>query len=451
MSNAVLAGTLILPKNSVNVPAIQTALTVEKVGLYQDQILKLYEESDLFISVPRNWGLSQTWLTSRLSIVDSTVRPYIEWPKFAGSYRTGQEQAVKTLVEFFESGKYGGLLKSKAGSGKTVMGLCVASLLNTPTLILTNKEDLCQQWRVLAYSNGDRPALFPGARVGHVQGNIWNYSNKHFVTALIPTLYSRIEDWPKDFIQSFGLVIIDESHRMPASTFEAVIRKIPAKFRLGVSATWRRTDRLECVWNWHIGKIEHETSTDLVEGRVVQVLWNTNVPSSAYSIRGVPNYGKLLTIISENQAYNAYLAQESIKAANAGRKIVIISHRTEQLARIRELILRQAPGMSVGYYAGKVRDRVIEDTELELAKGAKIILATFQKMGEGTDIPTLDTLYLATPCKDIEQVVGRLQRPNSKKRPILVIDLVWNTKYNVRMAQARKKLYPSLGFKEASR
>jgi superfamily II DNA or RNA helicase len=66
---------------------------------------------------------------------------------------------------------------------------------------------------------------------------------------------------------------------------------------------------------------------------------------------------------------------------------------------------------------------------------------------EGTDIPELDTLYLASPKKEIEQAVGRIQRP-MEKRPLLVIDIVDDINYCIKLGQERLKLFEQLGFKD---
>jgi len=93
-----------------------------------------------------------------------------------------------------------------------------------------------------------------------------------------------------------------------------------------------------------------------------------------------------------------------------------------------------------------VDGKKITKEELEVTKTCNIILATFAKMSEGTDIATLDTLFLATPASDVEQVVGRIQRVQSDKRSLLIVDPVWQTNYNMRMSNKRESIYRKLGF-----
>ena len=62
--------------------------------------------------------------------------------------------------------------------------------------------------------------------------------------------------------------------------------------------------------------------------------------------------------------------------------------------------------------------------EREQACSRRIIMSTFSMAKEGLDIPALDTLILATPKGDIEQSIGRIQRPYPNKKVPIVIYIV---------------------------
>jgi superfamily II DNA or RNA helicase len=47
-----------------------------------------------------------------------------------------------------------------------------------------------------------------------------------------------VEEWVKDY----GHIIVDECHHISAASFERIIRKYPAHYRLGLSATLVRRD-----------------------------------------------------------------------------------------------------------------------------------------------------------------------------------------------------------------
>jgi len=425
-------------------PHIMAELTVQPESKFvYPQPFCLMEEGVNWIGVPRAWGLKQRWLVGQRSIEDRTVYPIKKWPPFVGEYRAGQQASVEAIVSAFMVGQYGALLDAKTGTGKTAMSAVIASTLNTPTLVVVHKEDLADQWRGVV----ENQELFVGVDTGHVQGSHWDYQNKHLVTAMAQTLYSRVGMEPTDFYKSFGLVIFDECHRYPARTFETVLKLPYARYRLGVSATWRRRDGLECIWHWHIGAIEHRTAGVHLVGEYVQVPWNTQVGDwMAPSYGGKVCHAKILNIIAANAPYNEWLTGELIKGAQANRQMLLCSHRVAQLVDIKTRIERKNTGLSVGYYVGAIDKKALRSKELEASKKCNIILATYHKMSEGTDIDTLDTLILATPAVDIEQVVGRIQRPKIGKQPLLVVDPVWQTPYNLRLAEKRKVFYKKLNF-----
>ena len=60
----------------------------------------------------------------------------------------------------------------------------------------------------------------------------------------------------------------------------------------------------------------------------------------------------------------------------------------------------------------------------ETIKQRRVIFGTYAMVAEGTDIPHLDTLILASPRSNVIQPVGRIRRVCEGKRTPLVLDLV---------------------------
>ena len=55
-------------------------------------------------------------------------------------------------------------------------------------------------------------------------------------------------------------------------------------------------------------------------------------------------------------------------------------------------------------------------TDLDISATKQIILATYQMSSEGLNIPTLNTIILASPISDIQQSVGRILREKKTER-----------------------------------
>jgi len=68
------------------------------------------------------------------------------------------------------------------------------------------------------------------------------------------------------------------------------------------------------------------------------------------------------------------------------------------------------------------------------SRDCDVILGTYKIASVGMDIPSLNTLFLASPRKEIEQSVGRIFRKSGKLKP-RIIDLIDD--HNIFTAQAR--------------
>lgn len=431
---------------------IRDELTVEAFKMDEPaEIVELFEDDYVknCIGVPRAWGLER--FGEEIEVEDLTTYPNLKWPDLqwpVGKYWwPGQKEGVDAVVaHFLDHGDYGGLLEASCGSGKTLMSLAVAASLHTPVLVTVHKGDLVDQWHETLEE------FWPGLKGGHVQQNKLEYEGCHMVTAMAQTLYSRGTKIPQEFYKYFGLMVNDEGHRYPARTFEQVMRKPPARFRLPVSATWRRIDGMNCVWTMHAGDVIHVVDTPRLTGDYVQIPWETTLKDEQFRWAGSVSMPKFVTAISKVELYNNWLADNMHEAALAGRKIVMVTDRTLQCEVIKKKLAHRG-FTDVGLYVGALkqpglkRPKKLTKEQLKEAKNAQIILATYGMMGEGTNIPTLDTLFVATPHSEIEQVVGRIQRPVPKMR-LLIVDPVFQTKWNKRKGSTRKKTYKKLGFIE---
>jgi superfamily II DNA or RNA helicase len=58
----------------------------------------------------------------------------------------------------------------------------------------------------------------------------------------------------------------------------------------------------------------------------------------------------------------------------------------------------------------------MKEAQLQESSKKKIIFATFSQAHEGLDIPTLDTVILASPKSNIIQSIGRIMRETKGKK-----------------------------------
>jgi superfamily II DNA or RNA helicase len=401
--------------------------------------LKFYEVTKDSIGVPRGYFLER--MAARTDFDDLTQYSCDpEYPHFVGSLRTGQSAAAESVLKRLgrKKGRFGGILQAKCGYGKTVTALYIASQVRTPAVVLLHKDDLMEQWEEEIEGFLPDAAVFK-ARACDPAG----YRDADVVLAMYQTLHSRAKQYSEEgFFEHFGLVIADECHRSPARTTEETLRRFNGRYRLGLTATPRRRDGLQCMLKWAIGPTLAVMGGVSNKGKFIQVDWKAKIPKKKVTMyRGKVNTGKLITLISQDKLRNSYILKQVHRAAEGGRRVLVLSDRVEHLKGMRESFSKrlQKP-MTCALYLGGMKK-----AQLTISAKADVIFATFGMLSEGTDLPSLDTLFLATPRGDIEQIVGRIQRPEG--RTPFVVDVVDSgNQFCVALSRKRKRQYQQLGF-----
>lgn len=348
-----------------------------------------------------------------------------------------QEEAVReTVVRVYEDG--GAILQARCGRGKTVMGLAIAHELATPTLILVHKEFLLDQWRqsILKFTN------VRAEDIGLIQQDTCTVGSE-FTLALVESLVAR--EYPEDLYSCFGLIVSDECHRHGAASWCLASRQFRARYLLGLSARASRSDGMAPVFLHQIGpvvEVEAPVEAALIPD-VYFVPTGVDVPDRMPGKKNVFRQGKVIPAtlwshLAQLSDRTALVARMALKAADAGRKVVVFSHRLEQLDTLAALLPAGRWGMFVGGMKEEDRDESVK---------RDILLSTYQMAMEGLDIDALDTLVMATPPGSVEQAVGRILRAREGKKPPLVVDLVDSGNGPDAMRTMRAQQYTRLGYR----
>ena len=64
-----------------------------------------------------------------------------------------------------------------------------------------------------------------------------------------------VKEYPQEVFDQFGLAVFDECHHLGAEVFFKSMRKVSSKYMLGLSATPKRKDGLQWVFESFIGPI----------------------------------------------------------------------------------------------------------------------------------------------------------------------------------------------------
>lgn len=350
-----------------------------------------------------------------------------------------QTVAAKAMVQ----SKYGEILISQAGSGKTSIALIAIGTLGVKTLWIADTIDLINQAK-------ERFIQFYGnSGIGVTTGGKIDIGER----ITFATLQTLAKINIGDYANEWECVIVDEVQIVsgsPTKTTMAqnVLSKLNARLKYGLTATYHRADGMEkCIWAL-VGDVIHEVPASATEKTTIAPTIrriDTNLmPSDEYlDTDGTLMWAKLINYVAFNEERNRQIAYDIERAGNS---ILVLSDRKEQLEAIyNNLTDNRFARIITGSTKKKEREQGIQD----MRDGKlRIMLSTFSMSKKGLDIPRLDTLALASPNKDyalIVQAVGRVQRTSEGKTEALVLDYVdTNIRFLERMYSKRKTHYNKL-------
>ena len=410
-------------------PEIKKELTVRAIVNddfgFPPPPFKVFRPTKNGICVPRYYGVSKMGEPH----VDKRPEPARVDVRFNGTLRDATHQNA-ALAAALSAGH--GVLSLPCGFGKTTVALAIACKLGYRTMIIVHKEFLANQWE-------ERIKQFcPGATIGRVQQNKKDVECD-FVIAMLQSL--SLKEYSFGDFDSVGTLIVDEAHHICAKVFSQSLFKMCPKHIYGLSATPNRKDGLTKVLHWFMGP-----TFFAVERENQQQVEVFPIEFECERFRDPPpctRFGKLslstmITELTENRERNTMLVNLIKRIAKTTRQILVLSDRRQHC-----MMLQQCFPKTSGLYMGGMKE-----ADLTESSKKQIIFATFSQAHEGLDIPSLDTVILATPKSDIVQSIGRVMRETKgKKNNPNIYDIFDQWSVCHAMYNKRLRVYKQGGFK----
>jgi len=430
-----------LDKNSVpNLIQLKTALTVKpyipSVFVKPQYVQKypVFVETKDHLYVPKHYGIAEFGPPQK-SERDVPKTPADFW-KFEGKIRDNQVEVIKS---YLTPEPRDGIISLQTGGGKTVCALYIASQIQVPTIVLVHNTFLRDQWI-------DRiKAFLPKARIGSLQADVVDIQNKDITVAMLQSV--ALKEFPPVTFERFVLVIVDECHHIASEAFSRAVPKLTCKHMLGLSATPERKDRLMCVINWFLGPMLYKSDAgdkvdEKVKVEVYEFTGDEKYNEIIYNNSGVMFTTLMINKVVEYEPRNTMVAGliEDL-ADEEGRQLLVLTDRVGHTKTLFDLLPDHKKDMAC--ILG--RD-VPAKTRAEWCASKKILIATYQMCKEGFDVATLNTLVIATPRPDVDQIVGRILRVEKKGRQVdpLIIDIVdesFRRQFQERLSLYKKRNY----------
>lgn len=383
-----------------------------------------------------------------------------------------QEPLVAKAVQSEE-----GIIVSPTGSGKTVVETMIVCDLKRRTLILTHTVEIARQIaKTFKFLTGVEPGVI--------------YEGKRDVRPITIGLIQSVK--PGDpVLKEIGLLLVDEAHHIGSPTYLAVLRECPAKYRIGLTATDRKTGEAEKIVHSAVGPVIAEIGVKDLQATghlnrgtyrviptgtvgtyahyVAEKCWwykaaqKTGEPAKCpapctYPVDGNTEkcamskgyFGWVYCKMAEDSMRNDRILEETVRAAKDHPWLVVITHRKKHAKFLAEKLAEkvQPTWLAIG-----PPDMKRADSKAALQgfreKGG-VLVATSGLIGEGFDAPKTSCLVRAMPSGgmvSVRQQTGRIMRPQD--RPALIIDFVdFKIPRMARMWRGRKSIYGTIGFTE---
>lgn len=426
----------------------------------QPRIISCSEMADDYLILPRGCEESAIGFFKdneiEVDIEDKTTRGISIELDFNGELYQEQKLAIEELARY-----RCGTLYATTAFGKTVTAAAMIARKKVNTLILVHTKALLDQWRerLSEYLVTDfQPEEQPkgrGRRKKFQQfgalSSTENTLNGKIDIALLQSCISNNE--VKPIVRNYGMVIVDECHHAPAVSFERVLREVNARYVYGLTATPIRKDGHQPIIFMQCGEIRYiaDSKSQQVQQSFRRLLIPRFTSHRNLSADG-NNYSQILDELTESESRNKLILDDVAANLAEGRTPIILTARTTHVDVLTEQCRKVCPNVIrlVGNDSAKAKREVMSQLSAISAEEPLVVVATGKYVGEGFDLPRLDTLMLALPVSWkglIAQYTGRLHRNYPGKTETRIYDYI-DLRVPICDSMYRKRLhgYKSVGY-----
>ncbi len=393
-----------------------------RLPIYKTQrVLHWYEEGDRYIYIPRGRleflkeKMPDTkWNYSNACSDGKTIEV-----NFKGTIREEQQEAIERLTR-----ENLGILQADTGWGKTVAGLYMIASLKVNTLIIVSSTAIQSQWlnKIKTFLDYEDVEKNKDSFVGRIDGKK-KVPLGNIDVAIDKSLSKYVN--LKELLSQYGMIIVDECQHIGSVTFDTILRNAPVKRVYGLSATPKRTDELTSVIKMYCGPIKAIGKTkkdNSIKKVLVPRYTNTRILEKNYS------NAEMLKRLSADKARNYLIFKDITSEYNEGRQIIVLTERMDHLKLLEEMLEKSLNNVFVihGKVTNKKREEAIAKMT-DLQNDSFVLLATSKSVGEGFDLPSLNTLFQVLPISAdtrVNQHSGRIERAYENKGLIKVYDYV---------------------------
>ena len=371
-----------------------------------DRYFKFVEETENEVIVPRGFigKLIRFCQGKNIEFSFNDIRKKLNPVEFEfnAQLREHQQSAIETVAK-----KDFGVIVAPPGSGKTIVGLKIISDRNQPALIIVHRKQLVEQWmeRIETFMGIPKHEI---GRIGQGKTKV----GKKITIATIQSLSKELNKAESDsFANTFGTIIVDECHHIPAKTYSDTIAKLPTYYLYGLTATPFRKYNDGKIIFFHLGEIIVEIKpTEITSDKQAKIIIRNTELDIPFNSK-TDQFETLSKVLVHDSARNKLILEDIFAELKLSKKVVIITERKEHIDTLNQYLKQSYETVTL---SGDDSESNRNQKWKTLKEGNyQVLITTGQYFGEGSDLQNANSLFLVYPFAfegKLIQYIGRVQR-----------------------------------------
>jgi len=340
-----------------------------------------------------------------------------------------QQEALGNLSTLRAEGKNKALLISATGTGKTYLSTFDALNVNPKRLLfIVHRANIAKkalQTYQTIFKNDKTFGLYSGQAMG---------SESDYIFSTIQTL-SRENHLAKFAPDAFDYIVIDETHRASASSYQKILDHFTPKFLLGMTATPERTDDSD-VFEIFDHNIAYEIRLQkALEMDILAPFHYYGVTDLSIDGESIDDTSMLNLLIREDRVKHILHYIDRYGCDNGDVRGLVFCSNIQECKALAEIFnVHGLPSIALtGENSEEQRDLAIERLESCNPVDKLDYIFSVGIFNEGIDIPCINQIVMLRPTESaiiFVQQLGRGLRKAQNKDYLTVIDFIGNYKNN---------------------
>ena len=336
-----------------------------------------------------------------------------------------QEEALENLAKLRFEGKNKALLISATGTGKTYLSAFDVKKVDPKRFLFVVHRANIAQAAMKTFRS-----VFGDAKSMGMYSGAEREVEADYIFSTIQTI-SRVEHLAKFSAEHFDYIVIDETHRAGADSYQKIFDHFKPKFMLGMTATPERTDGFDIFTLF-----DHTIAYEIRLHQALEA--NMLSPFHYYGVTDITVDGELL---SENADFSLLSSDERIDRVIEKTKLYGCDN-----GEVRGLVfcssVEECRSLSLGFNLRGFNTIALTGDDSEALRAESILrlesdsssdkldyIFTRDIFNEGVDIPRVNQVVMLRPTQSaivFVQQLGRGLRKNDEKEFLTIIDFIGN-------------------------